>query len=51
MNFAFVLSLILAGLAVVSVFIWIPLISDYAFWFAVAAYIILAGSRKYDFDD
>jgi hypothetical protein len=51
MNFAFVLSLILAGLAVVSVFIWIPLISEYAFWFAVAAYIILAGSRQYRFDD
>ena len=47
MNFAFVFSLILAGLAVVSVFIWIPLVSEYAFWFAVAAYIVLAGSRNY----
>jgi hypothetical protein len=51
MNAAFVLSLILTMLAVVSVFTWIPLISEYAFWFAVAAYIILAGARAYRFDD
>ena len=42
-NFVFVLSLILAGLAVVGVFIEIPFISNYAFWVAIAAYVILAG--------
>jgi hypothetical protein len=44
-NFGFVLSLVLVILAVVGVFIEIPLVSNYAFWFAVAAYIILAGTR------
>jgi hypothetical protein len=44
-NFGFVLSLILVILAVVGVFIEIPLVSNYAFWFAIGAYIILAGTR------
>jgi hypothetical protein len=33
-------------LAVVGVFIEIPIVSDYAFWFAVGAYIMLAGSYR-----
>jgi hypothetical protein len=45
MNFAFALSLILMGLSVVGVFIEIPFVSEYAFWFSVAAYIILAAIR------
>ena len=45
MNFAFVLSLVLVILAVVGVFIEIQIVSNYAFWFVVAAYVILAGSR------
>ena len=45
MNFAFVLSLVLVILAVVGVFIEIPLVSNYAFWFAIGAYIMLAGTR------
>lgn len=45
MNFGFVLSLILVILAVVGVFIEIPLVSNYAFWFAIGAYIMLAGTR------
>jgi hypothetical protein len=44
-NFGFVLSLVLVILAVVGVFIDIPLVSNYAFWFAIGAYIMLAGSR------
>jgi hypothetical protein len=44
-NFAFVFSLVIAGLAVVGVFIEIPMVSNYAFWFAIGAYIILASSR------
>jgi uncharacterized protein (DUF983 family) len=44
-NLAFVLSLIVIGLAVVGVFIEIPMVSNYAFWFAVAAYVILASHR------
>ncbi len=44
MNFGFILSLVLVILAVVGVFIDIPLVSNYAFWFAIGAYIMLAGS-------
>ena len=45
MNFGFVLSLVLVILAVVGVFIQIPIVSDFAFWFAIGAYMLLAGSR------
>jgi hypothetical protein len=41
-NLTFVLSLLLAGLAVVGVFIEIPVVSNYAFWFAIAAWVMLA---------
>ena len=44
MKFGLALSLILVGFAVVGVFIEIPFISDYAFWVAVSAYILLAAS-------
>jgi hypothetical protein len=37
-------SLIVVILAVLSVFIQIPVVSDYAFWFVVGAYILLAGT-------
>ncbi len=40
-----VISLIIALLAVVAVFVYIPFASDYAFWFMVAAYVMLAGHR------
>ncbi len=45
MNFGFVVSLVLVIFAVVGVFIDIPLVSNYAFWFAIGAYVMLAGSR------
>ena len=45
MNFVFVLSLLTVFLAVLSVFIEIPIISNYAFWFAVGAYVMLAGTK------
>jgi len=45
-NLLYVLSLLLAGLAVVGVFIELPFVSNFAFWIAVAAYIILAGMGK-----
>jgi hypothetical protein len=44
-NFGFVLSLLTLILAVLSVFIEIPIVSTYAFWFAVGAYVILAGTK------
>lgn len=44
-NFVFVLSLLTVILAVLSVFIEIPIVSNYAFWFAVGAYVMLAGTK------
>jgi uncharacterized membrane protein len=38
----FILSLVLAVVAVVSVFVAIPYLSMYAFWVAVFAYVVLA---------
>jgi hypothetical protein len=43
-NFGFVASLIVIITAVLSVFIEKPVVSNYAFWFAVGAYIMLAGT-------
>jgi hypothetical protein len=48
-NIWFALSLILVMASIVSVFIFIPVVSDYAFWMAVGAYILLASSRKWWF--
>ena len=47
MSFGFMFSLILALVAIVSAFILIPYVSGYAFWCVVAAYVILAGSRRW----
>jgi hypothetical protein len=41
----FAFSLILVLLALVAVFIYIPFVSDWAFWFVIAGYIILASAR------
>jgi hypothetical protein len=41
-----VLSLILAGFAVVGVFVDIPFVSNYAFWILVAAYVMVAGAWR-----
>jgi hypothetical protein len=44
---AFVFSVVLVGLSIVSVFIEIRFFSDYAFWIVVAAYVILAGAKQH----
>jgi hypothetical protein len=36
-----VVAMLIAGLAIVAVFCYIPFVSDYAFWFMLAAYIML----------
>lgn len=46
MNFGFIASLVLVIVAIVGVFINIPIVSQYAFWVAIAAYIVLAGMRS-----
>lgn len=38
----FVISLILAALAIIGKFVAIPVISDHGFWVAVIAYVVLA---------
>src|SRR5262249_60354941 len=45
MNMLFVLSLMVAMLALVAVFIEIPFVSNFAFWALMAAYVLLAGSQ------
>jgi hypothetical protein len=45
MNAIFVVSMILAALALVGVFIEIPVVSNYAFWILMAAYVMLAGRK------
>jgi hypothetical protein len=44
LNIWVVVSILAVILAVPSVFIEIPIISNYAFWFVIAAYLLLAGS-------
>ena len=39
---AFVISLVLAALALLSLVLYIPLISPNAFWFMAAAWVVLA---------
>ena len=51
MNFGLAFSLVLAGFAVVGVFIEIPFVSNYAFWIAIGAYVILAATRRHGHDD
>jgi hypothetical protein len=46
MHFGFAISLALALLAIVGLFVEIPFVSSYAFWVMTAAYLILASSVK-----
>jgi hypothetical protein len=38
-------SLLIAFLSLVAVFVYIPFVSEYAYWFLVAAYVIMAAQR------
>jgi hypothetical protein len=44
MSYASFTSFILAMLAIVSVFIFIPIVSEYSFWLVILAYAILASA-------
>ena len=46
-DYVFLISLILTMLAIIGVFVEITFISSYAFWVAIAAYILLASHRHY----
>ena len=45
MQMEFTVSLLVALLALVSVFIEIPFVSNYAFWVLFGAYVLLAGRK------
>jgi hypothetical protein len=47
MRFGFITSFLMAILAIVSVFIDIPIVSLYAFWFVVGAYVVLTGAGSW----
>ena len=44
MSFASFTSLSMALLAIVSVFVFIPIVSEYSFWLVILAYVILASA-------
>jgi hypothetical protein len=44
MHFPSTISLVLAPLAVVGVFVEIPFVSNYAFWILLAAYVVFRAS-------
>ena len=46
MHFGFAISLIMALAATIGVFVFIPFVSAYAFWLAVAAWVLLASTRR-----
>lgn len=45
MNLPYVFTLILVVVAIVGVYIDIPLVSQFAFWIVILAYVILAGMK------
>ena len=45
MNIWVIISIAVVLLAVISVFIEVPIVSTYAFWFVIGGYLLLAGSR------
>jgi hypothetical protein len=49
LHFWFALSLIMTIASIVSVFIFIPFVTAYAFWIVAGAYIMLASSAKWWF--
>ena len=49
MRFALAISLVLVGLAVISVFCFIPFFTEWAFWVVVAAFLILIAAGTWGF--
>jgi hypothetical protein len=44
LNIWVIVSIMVVMLAVISVFIEVPIVSNYAFWFVISGYLLLAGS-------
>ena len=47
LNWVFGISLILTLLAIIGVFVYIPFVSQWAFWVVISAYLLLASHRQY----
>jgi hypothetical protein len=43
MDFGFIASLVIATLAILGVFVEIPIVSQYAFWVMTGAYLLVVG--------
>ena len=46
MHWMFVVALIIGIIAIVSIFVFIPFVTEYAFWVLTAAFLLLAGARR-----
>ena len=47
LNWVFAISFILTVLAIMGVFMYIPIVSQWAFWVVISAYLLLASHRQY----
>jgi hypothetical protein len=45
MHWMFVVALMIGILAILSIFVFIPFVTEYAFWVMTAAFLLLAGAR------
>ena len=47
MHLGFLVALVIGIVAIIAVFVEIPIISDYAFWVLLVAYLIIVGSSGF----
>ena len=46
-NWVFAISYLLTMLALISVFVYIPFVSQWAFWVLISSYLLLASHRQH----
>ena len=46
-NWVFAVSYLLTMLALISVFVYIPFVSQWAFWVLISSYLLLASHRQH----
>jgi hypothetical protein len=46
-NWVFAISYLLTMLAIISVFVYIPFVSQWAFWVLISSYLLLASHRQH----
>jgi hypothetical protein len=47
LNWVFAVSFLLTLLAIIGVFVYIPFVSQWAFWVLISSYLLLASHRQY----